>query len=169
MSKKLILILFFYSLIANADNNSTCLIVNQEQNKLTFFYSKQGKEDKPFFYAKVLTDKLPANKNMTWQDVKGLPEHLLRLSNTEPKKYQIPDNAKVIYIVKSSESLETINGFEIYTRIVPAIQNRKKTRGVFEDATKRNTGNFIRALPKETQKLNSRKIANAVEICEFRL
>ncbi len=169
MYKKLILILFFHSLAANADKNSDCLTVNQEQNKLTFFYAKQGKEDKPFFYAKVLTDKFSANKSMTWQDVQGMPEHLFRLSNTEPKQYQIPDNAKTLYIIKSIESLAAIKGFETNTRIVPTIQNSKKTRGIFEDATKRNTGNFIRALPKETQKLNSREIANAVEICEFRL
>ncbi len=169
MSKKLILILFFYSLTANADKNSTCLTVNQEQNKLTFLYAKQGTEDKPFFYAKVLTDKLPANKSITWQEVQRLPEHLFRLSNTEPKQYQIPDNAKTLYVVKSLESLETIKGFETSTRIVPTIQNRKKTRGVFEDATKRNTGNFIRALPQETQKQSSEEIANTVKICEFGL
>jgi hypothetical protein len=169
MHKKLIIIFFFYSLTANADKKSTCLTVNQEQNKLTFFYSKEGKGDKPYFYAKVLTDKLPANKSMTRKDVQGMPEHLIRLSNTEPKQYQTPDNAKTLYIIKSVESLETIKGFETSTRIVPTIQKSKKTRGVFEDATKRNTGNFIRALPQETQKQSSEELVTAAKICEFRL
>ncbi len=164
MFKKLILILFFYSLAAHADKKQTCLKVNQQQNKLTFFYSKEGGKDQPYYYAKVQDDKAPANKNMTWQDVRGMTEHLHGLSNTEPKQYLIPDNANHLYIVKSLGPLDSAKGFGLSSRIVPTANSRKKP-----SITKRNAGIFIRTLPEETTKQSSENIANSVNICEYRL
>jgi hypothetical protein len=155
MYKALIFILFFYSLLANADAKNDCLTVSHQANKLSFFYAKQEEQDKPYFYAKVLKDNV-TNKEITWQTLQEINELLIPLSNTEPKQYQIPDNAKAIYIVKSEGSLQASKGFGVPARIVPAVRKNKKT-------TTRNTGNFIRVLPKETIK------QSAVKICEFKL
>jgi hypothetical protein len=163
MFKKLILILSFCSLAAHADKKTTCLKVNQQQNKLTFFYSKEGGKDQPYYYAKVQDDKAPASKNMTWHDIRGMTEHLQGLSNTEPKQYLIPGNAKHLYIVKSLEPLDFLKGFGISSRIVPTANSRKKP-----SITKRNAGNFIRTLPEETKKQSFEHIENAVNICEYR-
>jgi len=164
MYNKLILILFLSPFMANADNSSTCLKVNRELNKLTFFYAKQGNEDKLFFYAKVGDDKAPENNSVAWQDIQGMTEHLFALSNTEPKQYLIPNNAKHLYIIKSLESLDSAKGFGISSRVVPSINSRKKP-----SITKRNAGNYIRTLPEETKIQSSEKIVNKMNICKFRL
>lgn len=164
MYKKLISILMFCSLAAHADKKPTCLEVKKQQNKLTFYHLKQEINKNSFFYAKVKVDNPSKNKIIAWQDVKSMPNHLLSVSNTEPKQYEIPDNAIHLYIIQSSKPLDLAEGFGMPSHILPAANNRKKS-----SITKRNAGNFIRVLPKETNKKNSELVSNTINICEFHL
>ncbi|MFK5950899.1 MAG: hypothetical protein QM500_19275 [Methylococcales bacterium] len=164
MPYKLILIIFFYSLTANASNEATCLKVKQQQNKLTFFYTKPVAEGLLYFYAKVETNSPPRKKQITWHDVQGMTEHLLVLQNTEPKQYFFPENAKKLYIVKSLEPLDSIQGFGKPARITPADISR-----MHSSITKRNAGNFIRILPAETKIQHSEEANKTANICKFSL
>ncbi len=164
MLYRLILIIFFYSLTANASNKAACLKVKQQQNKLTFFYTKPATEGLLYFYAKVETNSSPSEKKITWHDVQGMAEHLLVLQNTEPKQYLFPENAKKLYIVKSLEPLGSIQGFGKPARITPADISR-----MHSSITKRNAGNFIRILPAETKIQKSEQINKTANICKFTL
>lgn len=167
MQLSLVVILFFYSLAVSADNDKSCLKVNQEKNKLTFSYLKQAKEDIPFFYAKVLINNQQVANDVVWQDVQQMKTLLLPISNTSPKEYQLPEGSKSLFIIKSLTYLKRDNGFGIPSRIMPSVFSSDNP--VTKIATKRNVGNYIRTLPKETKIQDYTGVVSSMNICEYRL
>lgn len=154
MYKTFFLMTLFYSVTALAsDDVETCLSVQRDGDVLTFFYSKQDEDDRPYFYVKALTSETTDGEDISLNDVEDISSHLFRVSKTRDKfkRYQTPDNTQKLYIVKSLSPLSHFSS----ARIVPTIAtSNNKAVNIFVKA-KRNASNSVRSLPKEKKKRNA--------------
>jgi hypothetical protein len=146
---KAFFLIFFYSMSVLAiEDADVCLGVKKlGPDKLSFytreFYTRE--EDKPYFYAKVVTEESDG-KVVTLEVLKNMPGHLLYLPPANPREYQVPEKAKKLYVVKSKTS---IKDFDLSAQIVPTM--RKEERDVIDlSVKKRNASNDPHPVPRET-------------------
>ena len=148
MFRATLLTLLFYASASQADNmiKTECLTVKQDGDRVSFSYAKRNEQDKPYFYAKVMMS--GGGETLTLREVQRFGVDLVYFPQTEPKLYQVPEGAKVLYLVKSENRVAEFE--QPSSRVVPVIDDKKK----------RNAGNYLRALPMEVKQYNQK-------LCEF--
>jgi hypothetical protein len=161
MHKALILPVCLYSLTALANSSEDACALGIQKltpNTLTFFYTPKAKADQPYFYVKAMA--AGENPVKTVAAVMATGETLPFFGNAIPPYYQVPEQAKKLYIVKATSKL---------TQADPLAQVTPELTEVagLEDSGKRNASIFASPLPPETHTKVSR--AEAVMICEYAL
>jgi hypothetical protein len=145
------LILFFSLCNVTFADSIHCLDLERRQNRLTFFYNKKDPQDKPYFYVKVLT--ADQKTSLNFDRIQSLKNHLSHIS---PSQYEIPQNAKKLYIIKSSAKLTT---FAYSSQVIPS-KGKTKYRGA---------SNHPKLLPREKRSSEPNYLENVLNICEFTL
>lgn len=163
---KAFFLIFFYSVAAVADESpDVCLGIKKlEPNKLTFFYTRQDESDKPYFYVKPVIEE-SEGAEATLQDIQKMVGYLLYIPKTDPHQYQVPEQVKKIYVVRSKNKL---TDFSASSQVVPTVQGGENVVR-FAVKKKRNANNNPHPLPPKTKTRGISTGDNGVKICEFDL
>lgn len=142
MFKILALPICFCSFAVFADTTEeACLGIQKlPSNTLAFFYNQQNKADAPYFYIKAMTgNETPGNDLSA---IMAVGKNLTAVQHTKPIFYQLPEQAKKLYIIKTPVKIAT----DPQAQVVPVINNP----GNVENGRRRNVSNDPHPLPDPT-------------------